>query len=75
MSAFTRADLDEIYVFALALGKDAGTLLNDSMLARCSGNTPSGHVEKESAVDLVTQTDYGKQSLCFHMIHQDIGGV
>ena len=61
MSPLRPADLDVIYDFALRLGKDAGELLQAGMLARCSGDTPAaGHAEKESAVDLVTQTDEGK---------------
>ena len=61
MSSLSPVDLDAIYDFALRLGKDAGGLLQAGMMARCSGDSSStDHVEKESAVDLVTQTDEGK---------------
>ena len=49
-------DLDEIYRFAIQLGKDAGAMLQTAAQARIDGGSQSTHVEKESAVDLVTQT-------------------
>ncbi|CAK1360018.1 Protein QA-X [Cercospora beticola] len=50
------AQLEEIYAHATQLAKEAGQMLLDAVEAR-SGSAGAGHVEKESAVDLVTQTD------------------
>ncbi|CAK4030513.1 inositol monophosphatase [Lecanosticta acicola] len=56
-------DLDELHAFTVQLAKDAGQMLLDAAEARVgrpgsSVNAGAGHVvEKESAVDLVTQTD------------------
>ncbi|KKY17326.1 putative inositol monophosphatase [Diplodia seriata] len=52
-------ELDEIYSFAVQLGKDAGKMLLDAAMLRCKGGTvpEAAHVEKMNAVDLVTQTD------------------
>jgi len=63
MSSGGEIDLDAIYEFALRLGQDAGRLLNEAMLARCAAGPRASHVEKESAVDLVTQTDEGMSYL------------
>ncbi|KAK5130856.1 hypothetical protein LTR08_001628 [Meristemomyces frigidus] len=57
MSTSSDVDLDEVYSFALDLAKQAGKMLDDAWRARCDGGPQTGHVEKESAVDLVTQTD------------------
>lgn len=56
-------DLDEVYDFALQLGKEAGSLLLTAAQSRYQG--PSTRQEnrfelKESAVDIVTQTDEGQ---------------
>lgn len=59
-------DLDDIYRFAVQLGKDAGALLQSAAQARINGRTQSTHVEKESAVDLVTQT--GTACIPEHML-------
>jgi hypothetical protein len=53
-------DLDELYDFALQLGKDAGKLLDDGWRARCNGGMEIEQVEKDNAVDIVTQTDEGR---------------
>ncbi|KAK4619782.1 hypothetical protein CLAFUW4_11595 [Fulvia fulva] len=50
-------DLDEIYAFAVQLAKDAGQMLFDAATSRSGTISRQTHVEKESAVDLVTQTD------------------
>ncbi|EKG20713.1 Inositol monophosphatase [Macrophomina phaseolina MS6] len=52
-------ELDEIYSFAVQLGKDAGKMLLDAAMLRCQGGEQkeAAHVEKMNAVDLVTQTD------------------
>ncbi|KAK7537636.1 inositol monophosphatase [Phyllosticta citricarpa] len=54
-----QAELDEIYAFAVQLGKDAGKMLLEAAMSRCSAGRPEEkeHVEKMNAVDLVTQTD------------------
>jgi myo-inositol-1(or 4)-monophosphatase len=60
---FTPEHLKEIYDFAVQLAKDAGRMLMDGVEARCGNDsTPSTeqtHVEKDSSVDIVTQTDEG----------------
>lgn len=63
----TEAELDEIYAFAVQLGKDAGNLLMEAARSRFSSNSHNAShddepatqefTEKDSAVDIVTQTD------------------
>jgi len=60
MSSPIAVDLQEIYSFALRLGKDAGKLLDEGWRSRAKGTVKLDHAEKESAVDLVTQTDEGQ---------------
>ncbi|KAK4187804.1 inositol monophosphatase [Podospora australis] len=58
--AFTDKDLDEVYSFAVQLGKDAGKLLLEAAQLRYSPTRQSVKeqlVEKENAVDIVTKTD------------------
>ncbi|KAL2263807.1 hypothetical protein VTK26DRAFT_4974 [Humicola hyalothermophila] len=57
--AFTEKELDEIYAFAVQLGKDAGQLLLKGVRARVDGSTgpTQEFVEKDSSVDIVTKTD------------------
>ena len=54
-------ELDEIYAFAVDLGRKAGKLLMDRVEQRIYGG--DGHSqsfeEKDNAVDIVTQTDEG----------------
>ncbi|KAK6433174.1 hypothetical protein LTR95_010646 [Oleoguttula sp. CCFEE 5521] len=50
-------NLDEIYHFAVQLGKDAGGMLLSAANARIDGTAHTISTEKESAVDIVTQTD------------------
>lgn len=53
-------ELDAIYAFAVQLGKDAGQMLLEAAEARYDGSgVAESNVEKESAVDIVTQTDEG----------------
>ncbi|PLB43739.1 inositol monophosphatase [Aspergillus steynii IBT 23096] len=52
----TQEQLDEIYAFAVDLGRKAGQLLLDSIERRIGGGDQSIE-EKDSAVDIVTQTD------------------
>ncbi|KAK4890087.1 hypothetical protein LTR27_011193 [Elasticomyces elasticus] len=50
-------DLDAVHALALQLGKDAGKMLDDGWRMRVSGGAQAQQVEKDSAVDIVTQTD------------------
>ncbi|KAF2431290.1 inositol monophosphatase [Tothia fuscella] len=52
-------ELEEIYAFAVQLGKDAGAILLERAQERFDGSKQAeqGHIEKVNAVDLVTQTD------------------
>ena len=52
--------LDEIYAFAVDLGRKAGQLLLESIEKRIGGEESQSVEEKENAVDIVTQTDEGK---------------
>lgn len=53
-------NLDEIYDFALQLGKDAGRLLQDAAQRRMSGDDQLVEEEKLNSVDIVTKTDEGE---------------
>ena len=57
----TDDELDDIYAFAVQLGKDAGSLLLEAAQSRIRGNDEGAQafVEKDSAVDIVTKTDEG----------------
>jgi myo-inositol-1(or 4)-monophosphatase len=62
MEEISREELDEIYVFAVELGKQAGKMLMDAAQLRISGGggttrEEQEHIQKENAVDLVTETD------------------
>jgi myo-inositol-1(or 4)-monophosphatase len=54
-------DLKEIYDFALSLGRNAGKILLAGVEKRCGEESGrwQGQEDKESAVDIVTQTDLG----------------
>lgn len=62
ISNFTQDELDQIYAFAVDLGRKAGDMLMERIEQRISGS--EGHSqkfeEKDSSVDIVTQTDEGK---------------
>lgn len=69
----TADQLDEVYQFALDLGKKAGQMLLDGMHSRMTGsdaphtgdaNTSNNlaFTEKDNAVDIVTQVDEGQFS-------------
>lgn len=64
MTTISQDELDGIYAFAVDLGKKAGQMLTDAAQIRIDGGstTPEQkeHVQKENAVDLVTETDEGK---------------
>ncbi|KAK5142749.1 hypothetical protein LTR04_002127 [Oleoguttula sp. CCFEE 6159] len=59
MPELSQENLDGIYAFAVQLGKDAGRMLLDAARLRYSDDRKleQDHVEKDNAVDLVTQTD------------------
>ena len=64
-------DLEEVYEFAVQLGKDAGNLLMDAAKARFGGQpTENKFEEKESAVDIVTKTDEGKLTVLHSMLEE-----
>jgi myo-inositol-1(or 4)-monophosphatase len=58
----TQNELDEIYAFAVNLGRKAGDLLMERVELRISGGEGNSQKfeEKDSSVDIVTQTDEGK---------------
>lgn len=64
MADLSIQELDEIYAFAVDLGKKAGKMLMDAAQLRMIGTngstTEKAHVQKENAVDLVTETDEGR---------------
>jgi hypothetical protein len=60
MKSLGQKELDDIYAFAVALGKEAGTILMNGVKLRMDGGAPEQVVEKENAVDIVTKTDEGK---------------
>lgn len=53
-------NLDEIYRFAIQLGKDAGRLLQEAAQRRMSGDVQLEEEEKLNSVDIVTKTDEGE---------------
>lgn len=67
MAGLTQQDLDDIYAFAVQLGKDAGNMLMDAARLRMGDSSGGGgqqqaFTEKDNAVDIVTKTDTGKQA-------------
>lgn len=57
--ALPQDELDEIYTFAIDLGRKAGKMLMDRVDQRIAGGDANAFEEKENAVDIVTQTDEG----------------
>lgn len=63
MAEISTQELDGIYAFAVELGKQAGKMLMDAAQVRIRGASASARdegkvvVQKENAVDLVTETD------------------
>lgn len=55
------AQLKEIYDFALSLGRRAGQIILEGVEKRCGEESGrwQGQEDKESVVDIVTQTDLG----------------
>jgi myo-inositol-1(or 4)-monophosphatase len=73
MADLSREELDEIYTFAVELGKQAGKMLMDAAQLRMNGGDGTGkeeaeHVQKENAVDLVTETDENVEAFIKHQI-------
>jgi myo-inositol-1(or 4)-monophosphatase len=53
-------DLNEIYPFAIQLGKDAGAVLLKGLeRRRAESHENEEQVEKMNAVDIVTEVDHG----------------
>ncbi|CAG8316339.1 unnamed protein product [Penicillium salamii] len=57
--ALPQDELDEIYTFAIDLGRKAGKMLMERVDQRIAGGDANAFEEKENAVDIVTQTDEG----------------
>lgn len=66
MTDMSDIQLDEVYAFAIQLGKDAGNMLMTAAQRRCEGQNDQSAAlefeEKENAVDIVTATDNGELS-------------
>ncbi|KAK5744008.1 hypothetical protein LTR17_002346 [Elasticomyces elasticus] len=62
-------DLDAVHALALQLGKNAGKMLDDGWRLRVSGGAQAQQVEKDSAVDIVTQTDLDVEAFIKTQIH------
>ncbi|TGO67100.1 hypothetical protein BOTNAR_0048g00320 [Botryotinia narcissicola] len=62
------AELQEIYAFALDLGRRAGKMLMDGVEKRCEGDEGGKEEEKMNAVDIVTQTDLDVEAFVKHEI-------
>ena len=60
--SLSKEELEEIYTFALDLGRRAGKILLDGVEERTGdvgGRGSNEQVEKMNAVDIVTETDLG----------------
>lgn len=59
---FSQGELDEIYAFAIDLGRKAGDLLMSRVEQRMDGGEGNAQSfeEKDNSVDIVTQTDEGE---------------
>lgn len=62
MPEISGAELDDLYAFAVQLGKDAGDLMMKYARSRWSsgGSAEYALTEKDSSVDIVTKADEGK---------------
>jgi alkylation response protein AidB-like acyl-CoA dehydrogenase len=74
MSEISQEELDEIYAFAVGLGKQAGQMLRDAAQLRMDGGSGAigqdEHVQKDNAVDLVTETDENVEAFIKNQITQ-----
>jgi outer membrane lipoprotein SlyB len=72
MTTLSQEELDGIYAFAVDLGKRAGQMLTDAAQIRIDGGNATAeqkeHVQKENAVDLVTETDEGKVTIKLRLL-------
>lgn len=61
MAPMSADELNEIYAFAVGLGKEAGAMLMSLASSRFGDNGAGeqSFVEKDSAVDIVTKADEG----------------
>jgi len=63
MVTINEEEISEIYELALEMGKVAGEMLMEGMRKRTIGSNTSIQIEeKDSSVDVVTQTDLGMSS-------------
>ena len=76
MDSLTALELDDVYAFAIELGKSAGKILLEAAQQRYGDNAvrDEQHIEKLNAVDLVTKTDEGTlvQFECHHNVEAGI---
>jgi hypothetical protein len=74
MSEILQEELDKIYAFAVGLGKQAGQMLRDAAQLRMDGGSGAigqdEHVQKDNAVDLVTETDENVEAFIKNQITQ-----
>ncbi|KAK4038825.1 inositol monophosphatase [Parachaetomium inaequale] len=68
--SLTERELDDIYAFAVQLGKDAGKLLLEAAQSRFNGENTQEVVEKDSSVDIVTKTDEDVEAFIKTSINQ-----
>jgi myo-inositol-1(or 4)-monophosphatase len=78
MPEIPQEELDEIYAFAVRLGKQAGQMLRDAAQLRMDGGSVTigqdKHVQKDNAVDLVTETDENVEAFIKNQITQKYPG-
>lgn len=74
MTTISQDELDGIYTFAVDLGKKAGQMLTDAAQMRIDGGNATAeqkeHVQKENAVDLVTETDEDVEAFIKRQINE-----
>ena len=76
------AELQELYNFALDLGRRAGKILLDGVEKRCAEQSSGGGREAEAeaqekmnAVDIVTQTDLGRYLYHFRIPYPEVFSI
>jgi len=76
MNSLTEWELDDIYTFAIDLGKSEGKILLEAAQQRYGDNVvrDEQQVEKLNAVDLVTKTDEGTL-VQFEWHHNGMAGI
>ena len=74
MAEPTAEELDNVYEFAVQLGKETGQLLLERAQARSGDGPRTTHVSvKESSVDIVTQTDEGQYYVIYDVLFFGVG--